>query len=342
MMSSRGLLTVLSDTSFAPLAITALSFVTLSFATRALAAEPIATFSVVGYDAETGELGVCVQSKFFAVGSVVPWAKAGVGAIATQAFGNTTYGPKGLELLASGKSAQETLDLLLADDKDRERRQVGIVDAKGRAASFTGKECQPWAGNKAGAAFTVQGNILAGEKVVAEMARAYTETKGMLGEKLMRAIEAGQAAGGDSRGMQSAAMFIVKEKGGYGGFNDRYCDLRVDDHTQPIAELRRIFDLWKVQALIQDGYQKVEAGDFASALRIGEEAVKLDATGEAHYHLACYLSRAGKKSEALATLAEAVKRQPSLGPRAATDTDFTPLKEEKKFQELTAAKAEKK
>ena len=302
------------------------------------AAEPIATFSIVGYDPETHELGVCVQSKFFAVGSVVPWAKAGVGAIATQAAGNTTFGPKGLELLAAGRSPEETLKLLLADDEGRERRQVGIVDAQGRSATYTGKECQPWAGGVTGPSFSAQGNILVSEATVAAMAKAFQETKGMLGEKLLRAIEAGQVAGGDSRGMQSAAIYIVKEKGGYGGFNDRYCDLRVDDSTQPIKELRRIFDLWKIQALILEGYQKVEAGDFAAAIQLGEEAVKLDPkSGEPQYHLACYLSRAGKKAEALAMIETAAKLDPALGTRAATDTDLAPLKDEPKFQALTAA-----
>jgi uncharacterized Ntn-hydrolase superfamily protein len=298
------------------------------------AAEPIATFSIVGFDSAAGELGVAVQSKFFAVGSVVPWARAGVGAVATQAFGNTTFGPRGLDLLAAGHGPAETLELLLADDEGRERRQVGIVDARGRTASHTGRECQPWAGHEAGASFTAQGNILAGEQVVAEMARAYRDTEGMLGEKLLRALEAGQAAGGDSRGMQSAAILVVKEKGGYGGFNDRYCDLRVDDHVEPIRELRRIFDLWKVQALILEGYRRVEEGAFDAAIRIGEEAVVLDASGESHYHLGCYLSRAGRKADALASLAEAVRRDASLGPRAATDPDFEPLRGDAEFGRL--------
>lgn len=316
------------------------SFAALALAggTTAGAAEPIATFSIVGHDPATGEWGVAVQSKFFAVGSVVPWAKAGAGAVATQAFGNTTYGPRGLEMLAAGQDAQSVLDALLADDPDRERRQVGIVDAQGNAATFTGKECQPWAGGEKGPGFTAQGNILVGEAVVAAMARAYRETGGMLGEKLLRALEAGQAAGGDSRGMQSAAILVVKEKGGYAGFNDRYCDLRVDDHVTPIAELRRIFDLWKVQALIQEGYRLVEEGDYDGALDAGRQAVALDATGESHYHLACYLSRAGKPAEAMATLAEAVQRDAALGPRAAGDPDFTPLREDPAFRALTAAK----
>lgn len=306
------------------------------------AGEPIATFSIVGYDPATKELGVCVQSKFFAVGAVVPWARAGVGAIATQASGNTTFGPKGLELLAAGHSPDETMKRLLAADDGRDRRQVGIVDAQGRAATYTGKECQPWAGGVTGPRFAAQGNILVSQPTVDAMAKAFEETNGMLGEKLMRAIEAGQAAGGDSRGMQSAAILIVKEKGGYGGFNDRYCDLRVDDSKEPIQELRRIFDLWKIQALILDGYQKVEAGDFAAAIEVGEAALKLDPkSGEPQYHLACYLSRAGKKTEALAMIEAAAKLDPALGTRAATDTDLTPLKDEPRFKALTATSTPK-
>ncbi|MFN8177517.1 MAG: DUF1028 domain-containing protein [bacterium] len=302
------------------------------------AAEPIATFSIVGYDPQTKELGVAVQSRFFAVGSVVPWAKAGVGAIATQAFGNTTFGPKGLGLLAGGATPEETMKALLADDEGRERRQVGIVDAQGRSTSYTGKECQPWAGGVTGPNFSAQGNILVSEATVQAMAKAFQETKGILGEKLMRAIEAGQAAGGDSRGMQSAAILIVKDKGGYGGFNDRYCDLRVDDAKDPIEELRRIFDMWQLQALINDGYQRVEAKDFAAAIQLGEDAVKLDPkSAEAKYDLACFFSRAGKKAEALAQLEEAVKLDAAMGPRGATDTDLAPLKDDPKFQALTAA-----
>lgn len=301
------------------------------------AAEPVATFSIVGHDAETGELGIAVQSKFFAVGSVVPWAKAGVGAIATQAFANTTFGPEGLVLLAAGHDPEDTLKQLLGNDEGRESRQVGIVDAEGRSASFTGEECQPWAGGETGEHFAAQGNILTGDEVVAEMARAFRETDGMLGEKLMRALEAGQAAGGDSRGMQSAALLIVKEGAGYAGFNDRYCDLRVDDHVAPIAELRRIFSLWKVQALVLEGYRKVEAGDFEAAIRAGREAIGLDNSGESHYHLACYLSRAGNARSALQRLAEAVTRDPTLGPRAATDPDFEPLREDEDFRRLTGA-----
>jgi uncharacterized Ntn-hydrolase superfamily protein len=201
------------------------------------------TFSIVGYDPVEKEWGVAVQSKFLGVGAVVPWAKAGVGAIATQSYANTAYGPKGLQLMAEGKSAEETLELLLADDPDKEMRQVGIVDANGNAANFTGKACYDWAGGVIGTHFAAQGNILVDEKTVDAMASVFKESKGMLADRLLAALDAGQEAGGDSRGKQSAAVYIVKENGGYGGFNDRYIDLRVDDHHDPIKELIRIYQL---------------------------------------------------------------------------------------------------
>jgi uncharacterized Ntn-hydrolase superfamily protein len=205
---------------------------------------PVATFSIVAFDPEQQEWGIAVQSRFLGVGAVVPWAKAGVGAIATQAFANTGYGPAGLELLAVGKTAQETVDQLTGGDERKARRQVGIVDKDGNAATFTGEDCNAWAGGRKGKNWCVQGNILAGEEVVDAMAKAFEEAKGDLGDRLIAALQAGQAAGGDSRGMQSAALLIVKERGGYGG-NDRYRDVRVDDHERPIDELERIYALHK-------------------------------------------------------------------------------------------------
>ena len=206
---------------------------------------PVATFSIVGYDAETGALGIAVQSKFFAVGSVVPWAEAGVGAIATQSWANTTYGPNGLKLLKSGLSAEQALERLIADDLGHATRQVGIVDANGNVANYTGDECNAWAGAVSGKNYTAQGNILAGEEVVKAMGKAYEETKGELADKLMAALFAGQEAGGDTRGQQSAALLVVQEKSGYGGFNDRYIDLRVDDAEKPIKELQRLLEIHK-------------------------------------------------------------------------------------------------
>jgi uncharacterized Ntn-hydrolase superfamily protein len=201
------------------------------------------TFSIVGYDPIEKEWGIAVQSKFLGVGAVVPWAKAGAGVVATQSYANTAYGPKALELMEQGKSAQETLELLLAEDPEKEMRQVGLIDASGNPATFTGKKCYDWAGGMTGTHFAAQGNILVDEKTVQAMAQVFTETEGPLADRLLAALDAGQEAGGDSRGKQSAALYIVKDKGGYGGFNDRYIDLRVDDHLDPIKELIRIYQL---------------------------------------------------------------------------------------------------
>lgn len=210
---------------------------------------PVATFSVVGFDPETGDLGVAVQSKFFGVGSVVPWAKAKVGAIATQSYANVAYGPDGLALLAVGKTAKETLKQLTDVDDRRDSRQAGIVDAKGTSASFTGAKCNAWAGHREGTNFCVQGNILAGEEVVKAMAAAFATARQLEGSELadwlMASLEAGQTAGGDTRGKQSAALLVVREKSGYGNANDRYIDLRVEDHPEPIIELSRLLEMHK-------------------------------------------------------------------------------------------------
>jgi uncharacterized Ntn-hydrolase superfamily protein len=204
------------------------------------------TFSIVARDPQAGELGIAVQSKFLAVGAVVPWARAGVGAIATQSWANTTYGSGGLELLASGLPASEVLAQLTREDDRQTLRQVGIVGVTGAPATYTGEECFPWAGGHIGEHYTCQGNILVGEDTVLAMARTFEETTGHLCDRLVAALAAGQTAGGDSRGQQSAALLVVREGGGYEGSNDRFIDLRVDDHPQPIDELHRILQLHKL------------------------------------------------------------------------------------------------
>lgn len=201
------------------------------------------TFSIIGYDPQEKEWGIAVQSKFLGVGAVVPWAKAGVGAVATQSYANTSFGPEGLRLMEEGKSAEEALHTLLDKDPGREQRQVGFIDANGNAATFTGKECYNWAGGVTGTHFAAQGNILVDENTVQAMADIFQKAEGKLAERLLAALQAGQDAGGDSRGQQSAALLVVKESGGYGGFNDRYVDLRVEDHEEPIKELARIYQL---------------------------------------------------------------------------------------------------
>jgi uncharacterized Ntn-hydrolase superfamily protein len=204
---------------------------------------PVNTFSLVAFDPETGDIGVAVASKFLAVGAVVPWARAGVGAVATQAWANTSYGPRGLDLLAAGKSPKEALDAMIQEDERAEQRQAGIVDAQGHSATWTGRDCQAWAGGIAGPNFAAQGNILVGEPTVTMMAETFPREKGSLWRRMIAALAAGQQAGGDNRGQQSAALVVVRKGGGYAGFNDRMIDLRVDDAPHPIDELSRLLDM---------------------------------------------------------------------------------------------------
>jgi uncharacterized Ntn-hydrolase superfamily protein len=213
---------------------------------------PGGTFSIVAYDPATGEVGVAVQSRVFGVGPRVAWVRGGVGAIATQAQSNESFGPVGLRLLESGLSAQETLDWLLAHDPGRDNRQVGIVDVRGGVANWTGPGCSAWAGDSAGVTFTCQGNILAGPGVVAAMVRAFRATQGQeLARRLLAALEAAQAAGGDRRGRQSAALLVGRVHPQYPEYAERYVDIRVDDHPTPIAELRRLYEMYEAQGLVQ-------------------------------------------------------------------------------------------
>jgi uncharacterized Ntn-hydrolase superfamily protein len=203
----------------------------------------IATFSIVARDPQNGDLGVAVASKFLAVGSVVPWARAGAGAIATQALANVAYGPDGLALLERGHSAEQALDELLAGDEQQAHRQIGLVDLRGGAAAHTGSACMDWAGHLVGPGFAAQGNILAGAQVVQAIADAFTQAQGELAERLLAALHAGDTAGGDRRGRQSAALYVARAGGSYGGVLDRYVDLRVDDHADPVPELARLLRL---------------------------------------------------------------------------------------------------
>ena len=209
------------------------------------------TFSIVAYDAEAGEWGVAVASRVLAAGYIVPWAKAGAGAVATQAYANLDYGVEGLELLAEGLSAEEALESLRENDAEAPRRQVAIVDAAGNVAVFTGEGAPAWSGHIAGDGYSVQGNILVGEEVLTEMERAYISAEGPLARRLLEALKAGDAAGGDKRGKESAALLVVREGGGYQGKTDRMVDVRVDDHAEPVAELKRIYDLWEFKFLVE-------------------------------------------------------------------------------------------
>jgi uncharacterized Ntn-hydrolase superfamily protein len=204
--------------------------------------EIIATYSIAACDLEAGQWGVATQSKFLAVGSVVPWAVPGVGAVATQAYANPRYGPEGLQLLAAGLSAAEVVARLTDADDGRADRQLGVVDARGGGATYTGSGCMEWAGGLAGPGFAAQGNILVGEETVAALATTFTATDGQpLAERLLECLAAAQAAGGDRRGQQSAALLVVEKDGGYAGLSDSLVDLRVDDNAQPVPELARLY-----------------------------------------------------------------------------------------------------
>lgn len=257
-------------------------FVTAAASAAVFADVPEGTFSIVAYDPQTQELGVAVQSRAFSVGGGVPWAEAGVGAIATQASTNESFGPRGLALLRAGLSAREVLDSLIASDPGRENRQLGIVDASGRSASFTGSKCLTWAGDTTAAGLSVQGNILAGPKVVSEMVRAYSETEGELAERLIAALHAAQAAGGDRRGQQSAALLVVRPSERYPEYRTRYIELRVEDHPDPINELERVFhihqatDLLRAHLRYAEQYDTTGAADAAKRERerIGQTLVR--------------------------------------------------------------------
>ncbi|HMI32459.1 MAG TPA: DUF1028 domain-containing protein [Candidatus Limnocylindrales bacterium] len=212
-------------------------------ATPAFASSDRGTFSIVAFDSVTEELGVAVQSKYFSVGTDVPWAEAGVGAVATQARVDPSFGLKALGLLRTGLTAPEVLRALAANDSVWDSRQLGIADARGGVANWTGSKCLDWAGGETGADFVCQGNILAGPAVVAGMAKAYRETQGEMGERLLAALDAAQAAGGDKRGMQSAALLVVRPSVTHPQFTQRYIDLRVEDHKTPIKELRRLLEI---------------------------------------------------------------------------------------------------
>jgi len=263
-------------------------FAVLGLALLALATPAHATFSIVAYDSTTQEIGVAVQSRAFSVGEAVPWVEAGVGGIATQSATNESFGPWGLERLRRGEPAVAVLHALLEADSGRSHRQVGVVDVKGRSASYTGTDCSAWAGHRDGPGYAIQGNILAGEAVVASMERAYLETKGDLADRLLAALEAGQAAGGDKRGMQSAALIVGRPSDTYPEYRTRYVDLRVEDSKDPIREIRRVYLIHETGKGSEAHLRYAEAEDRAGQKelatldrsRVGEALRRAVARGE--------------------------------------------------------------
>jgi uncharacterized Ntn-hydrolase superfamily protein len=297
--------------------------------------QDINTFSIVAYDPGTGELGVAVASRFFAVGSVVPWAKAHVGAVATQSYANTTFGWRGLDLLECGLSPKQTIDSLIATDDNPQQRQVGVVDAHGRSATYTGSECLNWAGGRYGTNYAIQGNILAGEGVVDSMEKAFLEKKGTLADRLYEALLAGEAAGGDSRGKQSAAMLVVKEGAGYGGYTDRAIDIRVDDSPEPFVELGRLLQLAQVNYNWNDAWTLFTKKQYKEALGPMERAAMLSTNnGEVLYDLAVIRLAAGDSDGALAAIMQAIAINSKLKEQASKDSDLDGLRGNNKFNEL--------
>jgi uncharacterized Ntn-hydrolase superfamily protein len=235
----------------------------------------LTTFSIVAFDRKNGDLGVAVESRFPAVGATVPWLKAGVGGLAVQAGSNVSHGKRGLELLECGYSAGETLHALLEGDPLSKVSQVAVVDAQGHVDAHTGTDCYRWAGHTKGEGFSCQGNFLAGPQVVESMAEAYEKASGELVDRLLVALSAGQAAGGDRRGQQSAALMVVREKGGYMGYTDKYVDLRVDDHKHPIEELRRIFRIYDMTLLSREDPKSLLTIDQRIAIILQRDLGKL-------------------------------------------------------------------
>ncbi|MCI0605377.1 DUF1028 domain-containing protein [bacterium] len=266
---------------------------------------PVHTYSIVARDPETGEMGVAVQSHYFTVGPVVPWAEAGVGVVATQSLVDVSYGPLGLQLMREGKTAEEALQALLSIDKGKDGRQVAMIDAKGNVAAHTGPKSIAAAGHQSGTNFSVQANLMASEKVWPAMAKAYQSTKGELAERLIAALDAAQEAGGDIRGQQSAAIVVVSGKKTGNFFTDQLVDLRVDDHPKPLQELRRLWNIQKAYRHLGNSDEFIEKKDFNSAKKEYDAAIALYPDNEElpfWYALGIY--RAGNQKEALEIFGE--------------------------------------
>lgn len=274
---------------------------------------PIATFSIVARDPANGDLGIAVQSRFLAVGAIVPYAQAGVGAIALQAFPDSRQGPVAIDMMKAGSSASETIDRLMESDEGRGLRQIGAVDAQGQSACHTGADCLSWAGHIPGEDFAAQGNMLVGERTVAAMAETFQKTTGELADRLMAALAAAQNAGGDARGKQSAAILVVRDKAGYRGFGDRYFDLRVDDHPDPIVELARLVELQRTLHLCVESFRLAGEGHVEEAVETIEQAAKREPNNvNVLYFLARTYTIAGRKKDASAALALAYAIHPQI------------------------------
>lgn len=298
------------------------------------AAEDVNTFSIVAYDPVNQDWGVAVASRYFSVGSVVPWADAGVGAVATQANVNVGYGPRGLELLRQGLSAKEVIQKLLAEDtfEGKDGRQVAVVDAKGNVAAYTGPNAPNWAGDRQGKNWSAQGNILVGAQVPEAMGQAFESTKGELAERLYAALKAGDAAGGDARGKQSASILVVRKRGGRNINNDRYVYINVDDNPQPFPELRRLLDL-ALGYDYQDAAGKLlQSNKLPEAREAAAKVVEyMPASAQSHVLLGVLDYRTGDKTAATAELRKANEMNPGFRKQFESSAFFKPLRDDKEF-----------
>ena len=310
-------------------------------ATSAGFADPIvATFSIVAADPESGEVGVAVASRFFSVGSVVPFGEGAVGAVATQANANVSFGPRGLELLARGVEPNEIVTILLRDEPADNGRQFGIVSADGLSATYTGPGALAWAGGRAGPNYAAQGNILTGEDVVIAMEKAFLETEGTLADRMYAALIAGNSKGGDSRGKQSAALIVRKPGTGYGGKNDRAIDIRVDDHAEPFKELGRLLDYAQMNYAWNEAWTAFVEKDYPSARPPMERAAKLAPdVAEVHYDLAAIRLANEDRIGAMAALTKAISLNPKLIDQAAEDNDLDALRDYDGFSALLDSKS---
>lgn len=286
--------------------LTFICLLSTNFAQQYKSDSPFAhTYSIVAFDPITGKMGVAVQSHWFSVGTVVSWGEAGVGVIATQSFVNTSFGPRGLELLKKGKNPQEVVDELIKSDEGREFRQLAVLDAKGNAASFTGKKCIQPAGNIVGNGFSVQANLMANDKVWPAMAEAFTNSTGPLAERMIIALEAAENAGGDIRGRQSAALLVVRGKSTGKIWEDKLVDLRVDDSSEPLVELRRLLKVHRAYEHMNNGDLAVEKNDMGKAMMEYTAAMKMFPDNlEMRYWTAITLANNGRFDEAIPMLKE--------------------------------------
>ena len=298
----------------------------------------VATFSIVARDPATGELGVAVQSRAFRAGAIVSYAKAGVGAIATQAAANQTYGPRGLELLELGLSPGEVVTHLTGSDPGRDRRQLAVIDAQGRVRAYTGSGTSAWAGHIEGDNYSVQGNILAGEAVVKAMAAAFESARGALALRLMDALDAGEAAGGDARGKQAGGVLVVKPIGDSGRTTDRWVDVRVDDHAEPFKELRRLVNMSVSRIHSREARELAADGRFDEAIEKQQAAIAI-VPGEDQliYGLARLHARAGDAANAVEMLRDAIERNARWRKLAGTQADFDGIRDDPEFQRLVGS-----